>query len=65
MSDRFKICTLSGDGIGPEIMLQAMRVLDKVTKLYGARFDCSEQLIGGCAIDASGTPYPEQTDAAC
>ncbi len=65
MSDSHKICTLPGDGIGPEIMEQARRVLDRVSELYGVEFEYSEQLIGGCAIDATGSAYPEQTEAAC
>ncbi len=60
-----KICILSGDGIGPEIMQQARRVLDKVEELFGEKFEYSEELIGGCAIDATGSAFPSQTEAAC
>jgi len=52
-----KICVLPGDGIGPEIMTQAVRVLSAL-KLG---FALEEGLIGGCAVDATGDPYPEAT----
>ncbi|MBW7900475.1 MAG: 3-isopropylmalate dehydrogenase [Rhodocyclaceae bacterium] len=52
-----KICVLPGDGIGPEIMAEAVRVL----KALGLGFEMEEALIGGCAVDATGTPYPEAT----
>ncbi|MDY0072608.1 MAG: 3-isopropylmalate dehydrogenase, partial [Thauera sp.] len=46
-----------GDGIGPEIMAQAVRVLRTVEP----KFEIEQALIGGCAVDAAGTPYPEAT----
>lgn len=49
----FKIVTLPGDGIGPEIMAQAKRMLEAVGKAYDVQFDCEDQLIGGAAIDAT------------
>lgn len=49
----FKIVTLPGDGIGPEIMAQAKRMLEAVGKAYDVQFDCQDQLIGGAAIDAT------------
>lgn len=61
-SNTYKICTLSGDGIGPEIMEQALRVLDKIAQLEDVSFEITEALIGGIAIDEAGSPYPEQTD---
>jgi 3-isopropylmalate dehydrogenase len=60
-----KICVLPGDGIGPEIVTQALRVLDKVANKYGRTFEISEALIGGCAIDAEGEPLPAETVAKC
>jgi 3-isopropylmalate dehydrogenase len=60
-----KICVLPGDGIGPEIVTQALRVLDKVADKYGRTFEISEALIGGCAIDAEGEPLPAETVAKC
>ncbi|MDY0072703.1 MAG: isocitrate/isopropylmalate family dehydrogenase, partial [Thauera sp.] len=47
-----KICVLPGDGIGPEIMAQAVRVLRTVEP----KFEIEQALIGGCAVDAAGTP---------
>ena len=55
-----KICVLPGDGIGPEIMEQALRVLDAL-RGDGFSFEAETALIGGCAVDATGTPYPEAT----
>ncbi|OHC62180.1 MAG: 3-isopropylmalate dehydrogenase [Rhodocyclales bacterium GWA2_65_20] len=52
-----KICVLPGDGIGPEIMAEAVRVL----KALGLAFEMEEALLGGCAVDATGDPYPEAT----
>ena len=56
-----EILTLPGDGIGPEIVLSAVRVLDRVAERFGHTFVCREGLIGGAAIDAAGTPLPEDT----
>ncbi len=52
-----KICVLPGDGIGPEIMAQAVRVLDALD----LKLEMEEALLGGCAVDATGNPYPEAT----
>lgn len=52
-----KICVLPGDGIGPEITVEAVRVL----KALGLKFEMEEALLGGCAVDATGDPYPEAT----
>jgi 3-isopropylmalate dehydrogenase len=52
-----KICVLPGDGIGPEIMAEAVRVL----KALDLKFELEEALLGGCAVDATGNPYPETT----
>jgi 3-isopropylmalate dehydrogenase len=52
-----KICVLPGDGIGPEITAEAVRVL----KALGLKFEMEEALLGGCAVDATGNPYPEAT----
>ncbi|HEX5126789.1 MAG TPA: isocitrate/isopropylmalate family dehydrogenase, partial [Rhodocyclaceae bacterium] len=58
-----KICYLPGDGIGPEIMTQALRVLD-VFKKEGMNIELEEALLGGAAVDATGLPYPEATQKA-
>ena len=60
-----KICLMPGDGIGPEIVTQAMRVLEKVAAKFGHTIETTEALIGGAAIDAVGNPLPEATVAAC
>ena len=52
-----KICVLPGDGIGPEIMNEALRVLDAL----GLSFEIETALIGGAAVDATGEPYPAAT----
>jgi len=52
-----KICVLPGDGIGPEIMAEAVRVLNALD----LKLEMEEALLGGCAVDATGTPYPEAT----
>ncbi|MGQ0637683.1 MAG: 3-isopropylmalate dehydrogenase [Planctomycetaceae bacterium] len=61
----FKLMLLPGDGIGPEVVAQAERVLQAVAARFGHRFECDRRLIGGCAIDNFGTPLPDDTLAAC
>jgi 3-isopropylmalate dehydrogenase len=60
-----KIVLLAGDGIGPEIVGETRRVLDAVATLFGHHFEYAEHLLGGCAIDATGTAMPEATLKAC
>jgi 3-isopropylmalate dehydrogenase len=60
-----KICVLAGDGIGPEIVAQALRVLAKVGERFGRSFETENALIGGCAIDATGGPLPQETVDKC
>lgn len=59
------IATLPGDGIGPEVMVQALRVLYKIAEKYGHEFTITEGLIGGAAIDATGTSLPDETIKMC
>ncbi len=59
------ICVLPGDGIGPEVTAQALRVLDAVGRKFGHTFTRREALIGGAAIDATGEPLPQETLKAC
>ena len=59
-----KITILSGDGIGPEVMVQALRVLDAVQVKFGFSVERSEHLVGGAAIDDGGHPLPAETIAA-
>lgn len=61
----YKITVLRGDGIGPEIVNECIKVLDKAGEKFGFSFDYNDQLLGGCAIDATGVPYPAETAAAC
>ncbi|HIQ49118.1 MAG TPA: 3-isopropylmalate dehydrogenase [Aquifex aeolicus] len=62
---KYKIALLRGDGIGPEITEQALRVLDKIAEIYGVQFEYREGLIGGIAIDETGTPLPDETLELC
>lgn len=65
MTKQYDICLLPGDGIGPEIIAEGVKVLNAVGAKYETRFDCKESLIGGAAIDAVGDPLPAATlDAA-
>jgi 3-isopropylmalate dehydrogenase len=57
----FKILLLPGDGIGPEITRQAVKVLEKIGDIFNINFKFKEALIGGAAIDAKGNPLPEET----
>lgn len=61
----YKIAVLPGDGIGPEIVPEAIKVLNKVGQLHGLSFDYEEALIGGAAIDAVGEPLPKETLDLC
>lgn len=60
----YSICLLPGDGIGPEIIAEGCKVLDAVGAKYDVEFDYGEALLGGCAIDATGSAFPEETLAA-
>lgn len=62
---RAKIVTLPGDGIGPEVTRQAVRVLQRAGRKFGHEFDFEENLIGGCAIDATGSALPQESLDAC
>lgn len=61
----YNIALLKGDGIGPEIVDCATRVLDVVGVKYGHHFNYNSLLAGGCAIDATGVPLPEDTLTEC
>lgn len=62
---QYKITLLRGDGIGPEIVDQAVRVLDAVSAKFGFELQYTPELIGGSAIDATGMPLPQQTVDSC
>ena len=61
MAAAYNICLLPGDGIGPEIIAEGVKVLKAVGVKYGVEFNCADSLIGGAAIDATGDPLPEAT----
>ncbi len=61
----YKITLLKGDGIGPEIVNQAVKVLDRAGEKFGFTVEYDEALLGGCAIDATGVPLPDETVAKC
>lgn len=61
----FKIALIRGDGIGPEVVEQAVCVLEAVGKKFGHGFTYEQVLLGGCATDAVGIPYPEGTTETC
>ncbi len=61
----YKIAKLAGDGIGPEIVTQAEKVLKAIAKKFNHEFQFSEALIGACAIEAFGNPYPLETHQLC
>ncbi len=60
-----KIALLPGDGIGPEIVGEAVKTLNAVAAKYNHTFTYEKALVGACAIDATGDPYPAETHAAC
>ncbi len=60
-----KIALLKGDGIGPEIVDSAVAVLEKTAEKFGHRFIFTPYLIGGCAIDETGLPLPQETVDGC
>ena len=61
----YKIALIPGDGIGPEVIEQTVRVLDAVGEKYGHSFKFNEVLAGGCAIDEMGECLPEETVRVC
>lgn len=65
MGKEFHIAVIKGDGIGPEIVGEAKKVLDKVSAVYGHGFLFTDVLMGGAAIDAIGEPLPLETIDTC
>lgn len=61
----YKIAAIPGDGIGPEVVREAVQVLKKIEKEYNHEFEINYLLAGGCAIDKVGTPLPEETLKLC
>lgn len=65
MSKTHHIAVLPGDGIGPEVMAQAYKVLEAVRQRFGLKITTSEYDVGGAAIDKHGSPLPEATVTGC
>jgi len=61
MSNSYKIGVIKGDGIGPEIIDEAIKVLDAVSVTQGFNLKYEEMLLGGAAIDETGVPLPDET----
>lgn len=64
-SNSYAIAVLSGDGIGPEVMVEARRVLAAVEKKFSLQFNFTEARVGGIAIDVDGKALPEETIRVC
>lgn len=62
---KYIITVLKGDGIGPEVVDQALLVLEAAGRKFGMEFELHEELMGGCAIDAYGEPLPAKTLQQC
>ena len=61
----YKIVLLKGDGIGPEIVNQAVKVLDKASEKFNFTVEYDEALLGGCAIDATGRSEERRVGKEC
>ena len=61
MANKYKIALIKGDGIGPEIVEEAVKVLDAVASVEDIEFDYSDYLMGGCAVDVFDNPLPADT----
>lgn len=64
-SHKFKVAVLAGDGIGPEVMAEALRVLGAVADKFSIAFEFKEERVGGAAIDTDGVALPDQTLRTC
>ncbi len=65
MTQAHIVAVLPGDGIGPEVMEQAIKVLHAIEDKFAVKFDLQQCLVGGAAIDAKGCPLPEETLKTC
>lgn len=61
----YKIALIRGDGIGPEVVGEAVKVMEAVGEKFGHKFEYVDVLMGGCAIDAVGKSYPDGTAEKC
>ena len=59
----FHVGVIAGDGIGPEVVAEAKKVLDTIGKKYDHNFTYEEILMGGCSIDATGVPLTDEAIA--
>ena len=62
---KLNIAVLPGDGIGPEIMKQALNITKAVCNKFGHELTYKEAIVGACAIDSTGNPYPDETHELC
>jgi 3-isopropylmalate dehydrogenase len=65
MQALYRIAVLPGDGIGPEVTAEAVKVLKAVEEVVGPRYRFQTGLIGGCALDATAVPLPAETISIC
>lgn len=63
--DSYKVAVLPGDGIGPEVMAEALKVLRTVEAQFGLKFECQEAPVGGAGIDTEGKALPQTTVDLC
>lgn len=61
----YNIAVIRGDGIGPEVVAEAMKVLQKIGSVYGHSFTFTDVLMGGIAYDQTGSPLPQETIEIC
>ncbi|MCL6648047.1 MAG: 3-isopropylmalate dehydrogenase [Chloroflexi bacterium] len=59
---RATIALLPGDGIGPDVVREAVKALDAIAQRFGHQFEYRQALIGGCALDATGNSFPPETE---
>ena len=60
-----RIAVLAGDGVGPEVMHQALRLLEVVQSVFGFEFQVESGLIGGAAFESHGEHFPSATQTLC
>ena len=61
----YKIALIRGDGIGPEVVNEAVKVMETVGEKFGHSYEFVDVLLGGCATDAVGKSYPDGTAETC
>jgi len=61
----YKIALIPGDGIGPEVVAETVKVLNKISEKYNHQFEYTKVLAGGCAIDETGSCLPQETIDIC